>query len=357
MKKKNIVPVVVLVVICIAVAAVLGTVNYFTAPIIAERNDLAIKESLGKVMPDGEFNSEPDVLRGAPETISKLYTEINGKGTVAVLVTNQGYTGKDIALTVGIDASGKITGLVITQNDESIVPSMLKPGGNYGDAYVGASAKDIATLETGATVAYTESAIKNAITDVFVYLGFATEKPEIPREEEELLVLVKDFYGDSTVNLKCVKNDGEFVKRIYQEKGKTSYVAYAFTYSQYGTPEFEFLIHVNEDGTVKAVKKILWKVSDPKPEWGYVPPTEERVDELFQSFVSKNADTVMSVDVKTGATNTAERVRTAAAEAIKCGDVINASSMPRITGIILLSVAVISAACFVVFRRRGFGVK
>jgi len=358
MTKKNIMPVVVLVVICIVVAAILGIVNMITAPIIAEKNNEAIKESLGKVMPDGEFDPEPDPLRNAPETISQIFTEKNGKGTVVVLLTKKGYTGKNIGLTVAIDTEGKITGMVITQNDESIVPEELKPYGNYGDLYVGAGASDIATLETGATVSYTESAIKNAVTDAFVYLGFAQPKPEIPRSEEELLSLAKDFYGDGSAKLKTVKmSDGKYVKRVYKESGSKSYIAYAFIYSRYGTPEFEFLIHVNEDGTVKNVKKILWKVSDPKPEWGYIPPTEERVDELFNSFISKDSETILSVDVKTGATNTSERLRDAAAEAIECGAIVNASKAPRVIGIVLLSFALVGTVAVVVFKKRRWSVK
>lgn len=358
MKKKNIMPVLVLVVICIAVAAALAVVNMITAPIINDRNNAAIQESLGKAMPGGEFNSEPDALRGEPETISKIYTEKNGKGWVVVLLTNKGYESKNIGFTVGIDRAGKITGLVITENNDSIVPPMLKPGGNYGDAYVGAGSDDIYKLETGATVSFTEGAIKNAINDAMVYLGFAKPKPEIPRSEEELLARAKAFLGNDSANLKCIKvKNKEFVKRIYKERGSDTYIAYAFTYSQYGTPEFEMLVHVNADGTVRAVEKILWKVSDPKPEWYYFPPSEERVDELFDSFVSKDLDTINTVDVKTGATNTSERVRDAAAEAIKCYDIANASYAPRIVGIVVLGLSIASVIALVIIKKRRWGAR
>ena len=319
MKKQNTMPIIVLTVICIVVAALLGVANAITAPEIRERNEKAVSESLGKVMEGGQFDSEPDVLKeNAPETVLKVYTEKTGMGTVVVLVTNKGYTGKDIGLTVGIDSNGKITGLQITQNEESIVPPDMKPGGSYGENYVGAGADDITELATGATVAFTESAIKNAISDAFVYLGFAQRLPELPREESEIKELAKALYGADSDNLESsTPENSEYVKRIYKEDGKSSFVAYAFAYSQYGTPEFEFLVHVDENGTVKAVNKILWKVSDPKPEWGYVPPSEEEVDAFFDSFVGQNANTVTSVDIETGATNTASKVRDAALEALK----------------------------------------
>ncbi len=320
MTKKNLMPVIILTAICIIVAALLGAVNALTEPEIEERNEAAISASLSKAMPGGQFNSEPDELEpGAPATITKVYTEKNGMGTVVVLVTNKGYTGKNIGLTVGIDAEGKITGLQITQNEESIVPTELKPNGSYGNHYVGIGSDELPELSTGATVVYTEGAIKSALEDAFVYLGFAESKPELPREESEIEELAKALYGEGAENLESqTPGNCDYVKRIYKEPDKNAYVAYAFTYSQYGSPEFEFLVFVDANGTIKAIDKILWKVSDPNPDYPfYVPPTEERVDELFNSFIGKNASTVNSVDVSTGATNTSERVRDAFAESLE----------------------------------------
>ena len=316
---QNIKPVAVLVAICLVVAALLGGINAVTEVVIKERNEAAISESLGKVMKDGQFNSEPDTLKaGAPKTVSKVYTEKTGKGAVVVLVTNKGYTGKNIGLTVGIDTNGKITGMQINENEESIVPNELKPGGSYGEHYIGAGVDDIAELSTGVTVSFTEGAIKNALNDAFVYLGFAEDKTAIPSKESEIEALAKALYGEGAENLKTsIPEDTEYVKRIYKEEGKSSYVAYAFCISQYGTPEFEFLVSVGENGSIKAVEKILWKVSDPKPEWGYNPPTDEEVNGLFNSFVGKNSSNVSEVDIETGATNTAGRVRDAALEALE----------------------------------------
>ena len=319
MTKKNLMPVIVLTAICIIVAALLGAINAITEPEIEERNEAAISASLSQAMPGGQFNSEPDELKeGAPATITKVYTEKNGKGTVLVLVTNKGYTGKNIGLTVGIDAEGKITGLQITQNEESIVPPELKPNGSYGNHYVGVGVDEVPELVTGASVVFTEGAIKGAINDAFVYLGFAESLPELPREESEIEEMAKALYGEGAENLESqTPGNCDYVKRIYKEGGKDSYVAYAFVYSQYKAPEFEFLVHVDENGTIKAINKILWKVSDPKPEWGYNPPSDAEVEAFFNSFIGKNAATVTSVDIVTGATNTAGRVREAFAESLE----------------------------------------
>ena len=354
MKKENLMPVIVLGVICLVVAILMGGVNMITAPVIRESNDKAIADSLGKVMPDGEFNETEDVLsKDAPETISKVYTEKTGKGTVVVLVTNKGYTGKNIGITVGIDKDGKITGMQITQNEESIIPGELKPGGSYGDHYVGAGADEVAELVTGATVAFTESAIKGALADAFVYLGFAENKPELPREESEILGLAKAFYGEGAENLvSYTPEDTSYVKRIYKEKGKASYVTYSFAYSQYGTPEFEFLTYVDEEGRVADIEKILWKVSDPKPEWGYSPPSDDEVDTFFEGFVGKTASTVSAVEVETGATNTAGRVRDAALESLEVDIPEESGYAPRIIGIVALALAAVGCVAYAIISKR-----
>ena len=320
MTKKNLMPIIVLTAIALVVAALLGVVNYFTADTIKNRNEDAITASLKEVM-DGEFNSEPDELReDAPKTISKVFTEKNGKGTVFVLVTNKGYTGKNIGFTLGIDAEGKITGLKVTENNESIVPAELKPDGNYGDNYKDAGADDIADLETGATVVYTESAIKNAIKDAFSYLeasGGEDEDSDLPREKSEIDTLAKELYGNSSISLKCTDiSDGTYVRFTYKASGSDAYVAYAFNISQYGTPEFEILVKVNEDGKIEKIQKLLWKVSDPKPEYGYNPPAEDVVDAFFAGFTGKDSSNVESVDVATGVTSTSNRVKDAALEVL-----------------------------------------
>ena len=141
MKLKTFLPIIVLSVICIVVALALGVVNMITAPIIAEADAAKVAESLKIVMPDGSFDSTPDALKpDAPETVKQVYTDKNGGGYVVVLSTFKGYEGKEIGITVGIDASGKIIKAVVTKNEDSIVPDMLKPMGSYGDAYAERSA-------------------------------------------------------------------------------------------------------------------------------------------------------------------------------------------------------------------------
>lgn len=360
MTKKNLMPTIVLVIICLVTALLMGAVNLLTSPIINDRNDKAIRASLEKALPGGQFNTEPDELKeNAPETISRVYTATNGKGAVVVLVTKKGYTKKDIGITVGIDTDGKITGLEITQNEESIVPTELKPGGSYGKHYVGAGADDIVELVTGATVAFTESAIKNAVNDAFLYLGFAEEKPELPREESEIFDFVKALYGAGAEKLESfTPENGNYVKRVYKERDKNAYIAYAFAYSQYGTPEFEFLTYVDENGTVKAMYKILWKVSDPLPSVpSYKPPSEDAVNAFFESFVGKNTNTISAVEIETGATNTSGRVRDAAFEALEIAFPETPNYAARIIGIAGIVLGIVSFVAFMLISKKRSAAK
>ena len=322
-KFENIKPIVVLTLICVVVAALLAAINTVTGPIISDRQNQAVKESLLLVMPDGEFENESDELRAdAPETVKEVYTEKNGKGYVVILSTNKGYTGKNIGMTVAIGTDGKIIKAVITQNEESIVPADLKPGGSYGDAYKGADADTVADVVTGATVKYTEKAIKNALKDAFTYLDFAEPEPEepaLPRTDDEILSLAASFVGD-TVSLTDVSLEGkDFAKRIYRENGGKGYVVYTLVISEhYGTPETETLVHIDMNGKIVKLEKLTWKVSDPM--YGFVPPADDVVDAFYERFEGASAETVGSVELISGATNTSTGLRTAVAEAVEAVD-------------------------------------
>ena len=95
-KKENLKPVLVLTLICLICGLLLAGVNAITAPFIDAANKSAIRDSLQKVMADGEFNDSPDSLSGEiPAVIKEIYTEKNGKGKVVIVSTNKGYTGKE----------------------------------------------------------------------------------------------------------------------------------------------------------------------------------------------------------------------------------------------------------------------
>ena len=336
MKKQNIMPIVVLTVICVIVAALLGGVNSFTSKEIAKKNAEIIKESLGIVMPNGSFNTEPDKLKDdAPETVKSVYTDKLGNGYVVILESTKGYTGKAIGITAAIDTDGKIIKAVVTKNEESIVPPELKPMGSYGDKYTGIGADEIADLVTGATVKFTETAIKNALYDALTYLGFAEDKVLSGAFE-----LMPGAEGFEEVELKST--DGT-VKRMLRESSGLGYVIYTHTYATYGGGlETETLIAVDNNGKITNISNLLWVVGhnveiDPTQP----PPSDESVNDFFKSFIGKTIDDVDSVDFIVGCTGTSSNVKAAVTDALSqintMGDV---NYSYRIIGICILVLAV-----------------
>ena len=320
MKMKNLLPTVVLVSICIVVAVLLGVVNMITAPVIEEADRAAVAESLKIAMPDGEFDSEPDELASdAPETVKAVYTDKNGGGHVVVLVTTKGYTGKEIGITVGIDKSGKIVKAVVTKNEESIVPSELKPMGSYGDAYTGATASTVPELVTGATVVYTEGAIKSALYDAFSYLGYAEgsldatpdtgdKEPISPvRNETELHALASGLVGEGAQFSEVyLYSKPRTLVRLYEETSGKGYVAYIVVPGDYVAVATEGLVYLNRDAEIVGVNLLQWVVGH-----GTTPGS------FADGFVGKDYWHMDEVELVSGSTGTSGDFHSAVAEAVR----------------------------------------
>ena len=330
MKKEAIMPVAVLTVICVVVAALMGLVNSFTAPKIEADNIEAIKKSLSIVLPEGDFPPEPDELRDdAPDTIKQIYTDNNGKGWVVVLETTGGYTGKPIGITAAIGPDGKIIKTVVTRNEESIVPDELKPMGSYGDHYAGKDAYETVDLVTGATVKYTEAAIKNALYDAFFYLGFASDR--VLDGAHELMPNVKEFIDVTPRRTKPT------VSRILEAADGSGHVVCAVTKSSHsGAPETETVIAIDNTGTIIGVKNILWSVGHNLAYGPPAPPSEEAVNAFFQSFVGKNVNEINSVEHITDATGTSNNVKAAFEDALRFNESTEMHPIFRVLGITVI---------------------
>ncbi len=310
--KKNIMPVAVLGSICIVVAFLMGLVNMITSPIIREADEKAVKESLSIVMPNGEFNARADELKdGAPKTINAIYTDKNGLGYVAVLTTTKGYTGKAIGITVAFDKDGKIIKAVVTKNEESIVPAELKAGGTYGDKYIGVNAKDVASLVTGATVKFTESAIKGAINDASAYLGFIAASDNTNTNDSNVkgnsaltdsdVIAIAGELMPGSYEKHTVDGMPEQVLGVYRETTGKGYAVHIATRTQYRDLETDGVVTVNAFGEITGVKMVEWIV-------GYdstLLPSAPECDEAFlNSIKGKNSAGLKRVDLVTHATNT-----------------------------------------------------
>lgn len=118
MKKENIMPTVVLSVICIAVALLLAVVNMVTKPIIDKAANDKANATLVVVLPEGEGFEEIDLTTvELPASVTKAYKETNGKGYVFEM-TVSGYK-SGLVIMCGVDAEGKITGSKYTASSET----------------------------------------------------------------------------------------------------------------------------------------------------------------------------------------------------------------------------------------------
>lgn len=165
--KKQLKNVVVLTAVCIVIAACLGLTNYFTAPIIAEKQEAAANEALKVVYPGGEGFQKLDLSSYTlPSTVQIVWSEANG-GYVFQLET----TGFDVGMVImcGVDSTGTVTGATCISSKETLGYEKT-----YGGTVVGTTADtidgvDLVSGATKTTEGY-RSAIKDAL-NAFIILG------------------------------------------------------------------------------------------------------------------------------------------------------------------------------------------
>ncbi len=317
MTKKNVLPVVVPTAICLVVAVLLGVVNMLTAPVIDEMEQQKVYDSL-RVVLDGTFE-QAQIPEGASETVKAVYKVTDGdtlKGHVVTLVT-KGYAG-DISITVGVDAEGKVTKAVITNQSESHGKSGMN---TYTDRFEGLNAQAAASQDTftGATVSST--AIRGAIVDaVNAVTGGSVvapdapegeEKPEIqsPRSDDEILelasALVADDAGFTDVTATLWGNP-ENLLRLYKENGDKGYVAYVVVPGDYVAVATEAVVHINMDGDIENINLLTWTVGHGVGEGNFA-----------EGFLGADVWHIDDVPLVSGATGTSSDFRSAVAEIIR----------------------------------------
>ena len=216
MKKKNILPVVVLSVICIVVAALLAVVNSVTEPIITEREEAKANAALLVVLPGAKNFEELELSDAYPAEVKKAHKA--DLGFVFEVVTK----GKDfITVMCGVDNDGKIVKLDVIKEAETPGYKELALPFVTGDngAYNGVDAENLEVeLFTGATMTSNGiyKAVKAALDAYTVAKGGAVaEEPTNPlaRPESEILTLAAELVDGATGFTKA-ELDGEY-KKLY----------------------------------------------------------------------------------------------------------------------------------------------
>ena len=330
--KENVMPVVVLSVICLVVAAFLGGVNMITSPIIEDAKNKEANAALLVVLPEGKSFEEIDLTAEYPAEIKRAHKADAG------YVFEVNTRGKDqMTVMCGVDNEGKIVKVKILSEQETpgykekVFPFVTGDEGSY-------NGKDSASLEpelfSGATL--TSNGVYNAVKAALGGFAVATggeieEEPEetLPRTDDELIALAKELVGEGA-ELTDVTPDGTtLVKRVYKENSGLGYVAYVFTVSShYGTVDTENLVYIGNNGAIKSIKKLTWAVSEAAPDGGYNPPGDEKLAEFYEGLNGKNSTTIEEVDLKTGATNTTTSLVESIKEALKVVTELVKKDMP-----------------------------
>ena len=138
MKNSKLYPAIVLSSICLIAALLLAVINYFTAPIIKDREDKKASEALLEVLPDGKDFRKLELNEKYPKTVTEVYS---ADGGFVFRASGKGRNG-DIVIMVGVDSEGKIVGTQIISEGESkgykekILDKVLGTDGEYkGQTY------------------------------------------------------------------------------------------------------------------------------------------------------------------------------------------------------------------------------
>jgi len=320
MNKKTVLPVVVLTVICVVVAALLAVVNQFTYPTI-EKAEEQKKYDAMRVVLDGDFTPEDALLENAPESVTGVFSVSRDGAPVGHVVSLEvrGYA-STISLIVGIDTNGAVTKAVVTSQQESHGKAGMA---SYTDNFTGVTAENVSSVETftGATVS--SSAIKGAVTDALSLIsggvvpddGGSAEKPEKPaiKAPKNPLItarLAKELVDNADARLVEVTlpdTAPENLLRLYcDENGIEGYVAYIVVPGAYVPVATEALVQVNLDGDIEKVELLSWIVGhDVGP------------GDFAEGFTGFDKWTVGDVELVTGATGTSSDFRGAVSEVLE----------------------------------------
>ena len=178
LKREYLTPVIVLSVICLVVAGMLGAVNLLTSKVVKDAEREAIRESLSDIMPGAEFGDAylPD---GAPESVVAVYEDKGGSGYAVLIETKKTYTGRPIAITVGVDTEGVILGARITKTSETKGTALVA---DFASGLRGLTAEQVASVDLVGGVTFSSTGVKEGVLDALVALGFYT-RPEAPLPE------------------------------------------------------------------------------------------------------------------------------------------------------------------------------
>ena len=333
MNKKILIPIIVLVSICVVVAALLGATNLLTKDKIAENALKKEQAALFEVLPAETDGFETLNLSGLPSTVKTVYKGKSGAGYVISLATTSQYSEGDMAFVVGLDNGGNIVSVKILGYYET------KDFGkeSYPQSFVGKTSGDYQSIPTVSGVTYSSKAFKDAMGDAFVAFAIAKgdkveeplpEEPEVqeptpeepvvevlPKTDSEIKAIFEDMAKTGLDLVDITPSDSGALKRIYKDKGGKGYFAYVVTSTQYVKVESEGAVYIDVNGDIADLRLLTWTVGH----------GVDYTKEYVESFKNKDVWHSDRINLVSEATGTSEHFRDAIFSAVR----VATYDMPR----------------------------
>ncbi|HCW22499.1 MAG TPA: hypothetical protein DGX96_02165 [Lachnospiraceae bacterium] len=115
-------PVLILFIIVFVVTAALAVTNNVTAPIIEQKAEATANATRQELLPDADAFTQVTLDKtytsdNGKASVTDYYTANNGSGAVVTVVTSS--FGGDLTMMVGIDSTGAITGVEVTDSSDT----------------------------------------------------------------------------------------------------------------------------------------------------------------------------------------------------------------------------------------------
>ena len=179
-KNDSLKSIVVLVAICLVIAAAMAGVNMLTADRIARVQAEKEAKALQSVLPENAGFEKIDDIADLPKSVSAVYRDLDGEG-IAMLLNASGYDSSNpISIAVGFNSEGKIEKCyVISCTGETSGIGTKVKNESFLSQFDGKGDMDGVDTISGATIS--SSAFLDAIKDAFAIVSTVNVDAEVEK--------------------------------------------------------------------------------------------------------------------------------------------------------------------------------
>ena len=314
--------------------AIVDAVNFMAGGFEAEEEKLPKTDeeiiALGKELVGAEVELT-DVTPENTEAVKRMYKASGNNGYVAYVLVISQYGTVETETLVHISNSGKIVNVnkLVWKTSDAMYgygPPTDEVVNEFYGRLPGNTSATVGGVELVTNATNTSTKLMDGIKEALA-IAESLIKQDMPTPEEDVITLGKELIGKDVELEDMTPDERTYLKRLYKASGNNGYIAYAVVISaNYGTVETETLIHISSTGKIVGVKKMVWKTSDAM--YGYVPPTEEVVDEFYGRLPGNGSSSIGEVELVTNATSTSTNLMNAIKESLAAADALIKKDMP-----------------------------